>query len=77
MPAEQPLRRNRDFRALWTGQAASALGTSISGLAYPLVILAVTGSPTLAGLARPCSPQRRSWSGYPPAWSSTASTASV
>lgn len=50
MPAEQPLRRNRDFLALWTGQAASALGTSISGLAYPLVILAVTGSPTLAGV---------------------------
>jgi len=50
VPAEQPLRRNRDFLALWTGQAASALGTSISGLAYPLVILAVTGSPTLAGV---------------------------
>jgi len=45
-----PLRSNRDFLALWTGQAASAVGTSISALAYPLVILAVSGSPTLAGV---------------------------
>ena len=45
-----PLRRNRDFTALWVGQTASALGTSISSLAYPLLILAATGSPALAGL---------------------------
>lgn len=45
-----PLSRNRDFRALWTGQTVSALGTSISSLAYPLLVLAVTGSPALAGL---------------------------
>ncbi len=47
---DRPLRGNRDFLALWTGQAASAVGTSISALAYPLVILAVSGSPTLAGV---------------------------
>jgi MFS family permease len=46
---ELPLRRNRDFVALWVGQTASALGTSISSLAYPLLLLAVTGSPALAG----------------------------
>ncbi|ADB30775.1 major facilitator superfamily MFS_1 [Kribbella flavida DSM 17836] len=44
------LRHNREFVALWTGQAASALGTSISTLAYPLLILSVTGSPGQAGL---------------------------
>ncbi len=49
--AELPLRRNRDFVALWTGQAASALGTSISSLAYPLVLLSMTGSSALAGAA--------------------------
>lgn len=47
--AELPLRGNRDFVALWTGQAASALGTSISSLAYPLVLLSMTGSSALAG----------------------------
>lgn len=35
--------------ALWVGQAGSALGTSISSLAYPLLLLAVTGSPAIAG----------------------------
>lgn len=48
--AEPPLRHNRDFLALWTGQSASALGTAISSLAYPLLLLALTGSPALAGL---------------------------
>ncbi|MEH1123484.1 MFS transporter [Micromonospora sp. CPCC 206061] len=45
-----PLWRNRDFLLLWTGQVASTLGTRISGLAYPLLVLAVTGSPAWAGL---------------------------
>jgi len=42
--------RNRDFLLLWTGQVVSTLGTRISGLAYPLLVLAVTGSPAQAGL---------------------------
>ncbi|MFL6121349.1 MFS transporter [Actinophytocola sp.] len=45
-----PLWRNRDFLLLWTGQVVSTLGTRISGLAYPLLVLAVTGSPARAGL---------------------------
>jgi MFS family permease len=45
-----PLRRNRDFLLLWTGQVISTLGTRISALAYPLLVLAVTGSPAQAGL---------------------------
>ena len=45
-----PLRRNREYVALWTGQAVSMLGISISSLAYPLVVLEATGSPAKAGL---------------------------
>lgn len=45
-----PLGRNRDFNLLWVGQAASALGSEISEIAYPLLILATTGSAAEAGL---------------------------
>jgi MFS family permease len=45
-----PLRRNREFRLLWSGQAISQLGSQISLVAYPLLVLAVTGSPAKAGL---------------------------
>ena len=49
-PAEVPLGRNRDFNLLWSGQAVSGLGSAISGICYPLLILAVTGSAAKAGL---------------------------
>jgi MFS family permease len=45
-----PLWRNRDFLVLWSGQTISTLGTRVSALAYPLLVLAVTGSPAQAGL---------------------------
>lgn len=45
-----PLSRNRDFAFLWTGQAVSALGNELSEIAYPLLVLAVTGSAARAGL---------------------------
>jgi MFS family permease len=45
-----PLHRNRDFNLLWTGQAASGLGSAVSGICYPLLILAVTGSAAKAGI---------------------------
>jgi predicted MFS family arabinose efflux permease len=48
--AAPPLWRNRDFLLLWSGQSISALGDGISSLALPLLILALTGSPTIAGL---------------------------
>ncbi|MFF0293289.1 MFS transporter [Kitasatospora sp. NPDC004614] len=44
-----PLRRNRRFRTLWAGSAAAMLGTCVADTAYPLLLLAMTGSPTLAG----------------------------
>lgn len=42
--------RNRDFMLLWSGQVISTLGTRISSLAYPLLVLTLTGSPAQAGL---------------------------
>lgn len=43
------LRRNRDFLLLFGGQVVSAIGSQVSQLAFPLLILAVTGSPAQAG----------------------------
>lgn len=45
-----PLWRNRDYLLLWSGQAASSIGSSASGLAIPLLILALTHSPVQAGI---------------------------
>jgi MFS family permease len=46
----RPLWRNRDFLLLWNGQTISTLGTNISTLALPLLVLALTHSPAQAGL---------------------------
>jgi predicted MFS family arabinose efflux permease len=45
-----PLRRNRDFLLLQTGQLLSEMGTQSALLAYPLLVLAVTGSAAKAGV---------------------------
>jgi MFS family permease len=45
-----PLRRNRDFLLLWSGQVVSTVGTRITSLAYPLLVLALTRSPAKAGI---------------------------
>ena len=34
--------RNRDFRLIWSGRALSELGTGISQLAYPVLMLTIT-----------------------------------
>lgn len=39
----------RDFRLLWLAQTVSEVGTGVSQLAYPLLMLALTGSPAQAG----------------------------
>ncbi|MFE7561098.1 MFS transporter [Kitasatospora sp. NPDC057500] len=44
-----PLRRNWRFQALWAGQAGATLGLQVADTAYPLLLLALTGSSTLAG----------------------------
>jgi Transmembrane secretion effector len=46
-----PLRLNRDFQLLWSGQAVSLIGSQTSRVGYPLLVLAMTGSPAKAGIA--------------------------
>jgi MFS family permease len=46
-----PLWRNRDYMLLWSGQVVSALGSGMSGLVFPLLILAITDSAMIAGFA--------------------------
>ncbi|MFJ4517984.1 MFS transporter [Streptomyces sp. NPDC088816] len=46
----RPLWRNRDFMLLWSGQVVSTVGMRVTALAYPLLVLALTGSPFQAGL---------------------------
>ena len=48
--APEQLWRNREFNLLWVSQSLSDLGTAISGLAVPLLVLALTASPVQAGL---------------------------
>jgi predicted MFS family arabinose efflux permease len=45
-----PLRRNRDFLLLQAGQLLSTAGTQATTIAYPLLVLALTGSPAQAGV---------------------------
>ncbi len=51
-PAGRPasLWRNRDFVLISGGQIVSVLGSRVSSLALPLLVLALTHSPALAGL---------------------------
>lgn len=44
------LRHNREFALLWSGETVSALGSQMSQVAYPLLVLALTGSPARAGV---------------------------
>jgi MFS family permease len=42
--------RNRSFNLLWGSQTLSELGSNMSKLAFPLLVLALTGSPVQAGV---------------------------
>jgi len=45
-----PLRRNRDFLLLQAGLLLSSAGSQMTSIAYPLLVLALTGSPAKAGV---------------------------
>ena len=45
-----PLRRNRDFVLLQGGRLLSSMGSGVTNIAYPLLVLAVTGSAARAGI---------------------------
>ncbi|WP_326952947.1 MFS transporter [Amycolatopsis sp. NBC_01286] len=45
-----PLRRNTTFQLLWAGSAISSVGTELTRLATPLLVLATTGSAVLAAV---------------------------
>jgi MFS family permease len=49
-PPAVPLRRNRNYRLLWSAQVMSELGVSATTIAFPLLVLAATGSAAASGL---------------------------
>jgi MFS family permease len=49
MRRQRPL-SNRDFLLLWGGEALSEVGSQTSTVAYPLLVLTLTGSPAKAGV---------------------------
>jgi MFS family permease len=49
-PVRRSLLHNRNFMLLWGGQLVSWVGTEVTGIALPLLVLALTGSPAYAGL---------------------------
>src|SRR5260221_1716096 len=52
MSAKRPTRlwRNRDYLLLWSGQTVSSVGTGVSRLAFPLLVLDLTRSAAQAGV---------------------------
>ncbi|HUB75600.1 MAG TPA: hypothetical protein VL977_01025 [Solirubrobacteraceae bacterium] len=45
------LARDPDYRRLWAGEVVSSIGSQVTTIAMPLLVLALTGSATKAGLA--------------------------
>jgi len=48
--SHRPMWRNLQFQTLWIGASSSTLGVAVADVAYPLAILAITGSPGRAAL---------------------------
>ncbi|HSX21391.1 MAG TPA: MFS transporter [Gaiellaceae bacterium] len=49
-PQLVPLRKNRDFLLLQSGQVLSTIGSESTAIAYPLLVLGLTHSPAKAGV---------------------------
>ncbi|HEY7834460.1 MAG TPA: MFS transporter [Ktedonobacterales bacterium] len=50
-PRPRSLWRNGDYMLLWGGQTVSSIGSGVSTIAFPFLVLALTRSAPLAGLA--------------------------
>ena len=58
-PAKPPsLLLNRDYVGWWIGNTVSDFGSALSLIAYPLLILAATGSASKAGLVASANEMR-------------------
>ncbi|MGH6654102.1 MAG: MFS transporter [Actinocrinis sp.] len=51
-PPSRLLWRNRDYTGWWIGESVSEFGSTLSAVAFPLLILAVTGSAARAGFVQ-------------------------
>lgn len=45
-----PLWKNRDYVLLWGAQTVSIIGSQVSAIAFPLLVLALTNSPIQGGI---------------------------
>jgi MFS family permease len=54
VPGPPPLWRNRDYTGWWISSLVSSLGSAMSQLAYPLLMLYATGSVARAGIVGAC-----------------------
>jgi predicted MFS family arabinose efflux permease len=52
---DRGLLHHHDYLLLWTGSTVSGLGSQLSVLAYPLLVLAIGGNATQAGAVGTCS----------------------
>lgn len=60
-----PLSRNRNYQLLWGSQALSEFGINASMIAFPLLVLAVTGSAAASGLVLATSAAAQLIAGLP------------
>src|SRR5947209_13202516 len=60
-----PLSRNRNYQLLWGSQALAEFGINASTIAFPLLVLAVTGSPAATGLVLGTSAAAQLLAGLP------------
>jgi MFS family permease len=60
-----PLSRNRNYQLLWGSQALAEFGMNASTIAFPLLVLAVTGSPGASGLVLGTSAAAQLFAGLP------------
>ncbi|HEV2782816.1 MAG TPA: MFS transporter [Actinophytocola sp.] len=61
----KPLSRNHNYQLLWGSQALSEFGINVTSIAFPLLVLVVTGSPGASGLVLGASAAAHLLAGLP------------